>query len=98
MREIIRRSGAQRGEIFFWKAHTGPELDLYIHHDGRRLGFEIKLTRSPAVTPSMRSAREALQLDRLWVVCHGEGAPWILAEGITAVPAMNLASTQGRPE
>ncbi len=96
--EIIRRTGAQRGEAFFWGVHTGAELDLLITRDGRRLGFEIKLTRSPAVTPSMRSAREALDLDWLWVVCHGEGDPWQLAEGITAVPALCLASTEWRPE
>lgn len=73
--------------------HTGAELDLLIHHNGRRLGFEIKLIRSPNITPSMRSAREILGLDHLYVVCHGTGDSWPLAEGITAVPAMNLASS-----
>jgi len=92
--EIIRRSGAGRGELFFWGVHTGAELDLLIHRNGRRLGFEIKLTRSPNVTASMRSAREVLGLEQLYVVCHGEGDPWPLSEGITAVPAMNLAYPQ----
>ncbi|MBU2602034.1 MAG: hypothetical protein KKA32_07690 [Actinobacteria bacterium] len=78
--------------------HTGAELDLFIQRGGRRLGFEVKLTRSPTVTPSMRSAREVLGLDGLWVVCHGDGDPWPLAEGITAVPAMCLASPHWRPE
>ncbi len=96
--EIIRRTGAQRGEVFFWGVHTGAELDLFVHRNGRRLGFEIKLTRSPTVTPSMRSARDVLGLDGLWVVCHGDGDPWPLAEGITAVPAMCLASPHWRPE
>jgi len=40
----------------------------------------------------MRSAREVLQLDHLYVVCHGSEAPWPLAEGITAFPAGNLCS------
>lgn len=97
LREILRRTGAQRGEAFFWSVHTGAELDLLIHHNGRRLGFEIKLTHSPRVTPSMRSSRDALGLDHLHVICHGEGEPWPLAEGITAVPAMCLASPQWRP-
>ncbi len=96
--EIIRRTGAERGEVFFWSVHTGAELDLFIQRNGRRLGFEIKLTRSPTVTRSMRSAREVLGLDGLWVVCHGDGDPWPLAEGITAVPAMCLASPRWRPE
>lgn len=97
LHEIIRRTGAQRGEVFFWSVHTGAELDLLIIRNGRRLGFEFKLTRSPKVTPSMRSSREVLGLDHLYVVCHGEGEPWPLAEGISAVPAMCLATPQWQP-
>jgi predicted AAA+ superfamily ATPase len=92
IREIIRRTGAGRGEAFFWGVHTGAELDLLIYQNGRRLGFEIKLTRSPKVTPAMRSAREILELDQLYVICHGTGDPWPLTEGITAIPALCLAS------
>ncbi|MBI3901569.1 MAG: ATP-binding protein [Nitrosomonadales bacterium] len=90
--EIIRRTGARRGEAFFWGVHAGAELDLLIIQDGRRLGFEIKLTQSPAVTTSMRTSREILKLDHLYVVCHGEGEPSPLAEEISAVPASCLAS------
>lgn len=97
LHEIIRRTGAQRGEAFFWSVHTGAELDLLINREGRRLGFEFKLTRSPAVTPSMRSSREVLGLDHLYVICHGEGEPWPLAEGITAVPALCLATSRWQP-
>lgn len=94
IREIIRRSGARRDEAFFWGVHTGAELDLLIQRVGRRLGFEIKLTRSPKVTSSMRSASEILGLEHLYVVCHGDGEPWPLAEGITAVPASCVALPQ----
>lgn len=97
IREIMRRTGAGRGEAYFWGVHTGAELDLLIQRDGRRLGFEIKLTRSPKVTPSMRSACEVLGLDRLYVICHGAGEPWPLAERIIAVPAMCLVSVQWSP-
>lgn len=95
VREIIRRSGARRDEAFFWGVHTGAELDLLIVKDGKRLGFEIKLTRSPKVTTAMRSAREVLNLDQLYVICHGEAAPWPLSDGITAVPAGSLDSVLG---
>lgn len=97
IREIIRRTSARRGEAFFWGVHTGAELDLLIQQNGRRLGFEIKLTRSPKVTASMRSAREILTLDHLYIMCHGTGEPWPLAEGITAVPAMCLTATHWVP-
>ena len=97
VREIIRRCQAQRGEIFFWSVHGGAELDLLILKDGKRLGFEIKLTKSPTISASMRAAIDALALDQLVVVCHGEGVPWALSQGITAVPAANLALSQWQP-
>jgi len=98
LREVIRCTGAKRGEAFFWGVHAGAELDLLILQDGCRLGFEIKLTKSPQVTASMRSSKEALGLNHLYVMCHGEGEPWPLAEGVTAVPATCLASGQWLPK
>lgn len=98
LREVIRRTGAKRGEAFFWGVHGGAELDLLILQDGCRLGFEIKLTKSPQVTASMRSSKETLGLNHLYVMCHGEGEPWPLAEGVTAVPAACLVSEQWLPK
>lgn len=95
--EIIRRTGAARSEAFFWGVHAGPELDLLIVRNNQRTGFEIKLTRSPKATQSMRAALEELQLAHLYVLCHGAGNPWPLAERITAVPAACLAGTQWQP-
>ncbi|MGB4598592.1 MAG: ATP-binding protein [Trichlorobacter sp.] len=95
VREVIRSTGAGRGEAFFWSLHTGAELDLLIQKDGRRLGFEIKLTRSPRITPSMRSALQALELDHLYLLCHGTGEPWQLSDAITALPAGCLAAKSG---
>lgn len=94
LHEIIRHTGAGRDEAYFWALHSGAELDLMTVRNGRRLGFEVKLTRSPKVTASMRTAQEALGLDHLYVVCHGdgEGKAWPLAQGITAVPLNALAS------
>jgi len=45
----------------------------------------------------MRSACEVLGLDKLYVVCHGAGEPWPLAEGITAIPALCLISPNWKP-
>lgn len=91
LRELLRLTDAKRGEAFFWSVHGGAELDLLVLKDNRRLGFEIKLTKSPQVTVSMRSAKEVLALDHLYVVCHGQGESWALADGVTAVPAAHLA-------
>lgn len=94
LREIIRHTGAGRDEAYFWALHSGAELDLMTLHNAKRLGFEVKLTRSPKLTPSMRAAQTALQLDHLYVVCHGSAAdtPWPLAEGITALPLPALGT------
>ncbi len=90
IREILQRCDAQRDEAFFWGVHTGAELDLLVAQSHRRLGFEFKLSHSPKVTASMRSAFDVLKLDHLYVVCHGAGEPWPLSEGITALPALSL--------
>lgn len=97
IREVLRRTGARRDEAYFWGVHTGAELDLLIRQNGRNIGFEFKLTRSPKVTASMRSACEVLELDQLYVVCHGSGEPWPLAKGITALPALCLSSSNWAP-
>jgi predicted AAA+ superfamily ATPase len=90
IREILQRCDARRDEAFFWGVHTGAELDLLVAQSHRRLGFEVKLSHSPKVTASMRSALEVLGLDHLYVVCHGDGEPWPLSERITALPALSL--------
>jgi uncharacterized protein len=92
LHEVIRQSGAGRDEAYFWGLHSGAELDLLIVRNNQRLGFEVKLTRSPKVTLSMRSAQEALGLDHLYVICHGHGPVMPLAAGISAVPLQALAS------
>jgi predicted AAA+ superfamily ATPase len=92
LREVVLHTGAGRDQAFFWALHSGAELDLLVERQGQRLGFEIKLTRSPKVTPSMRSAQEALGLAHLYVVCHGDGRVTPLAEGISAVPLQTLGS------
>lgn len=88
--EILRRAGTSHGQVFYWGVHTGAELDLLINRDGQRFGFEIKLTHSPGITPSMKSAMDVLALDHLYVVCSGRGEPWPLSERITALPLGSL--------
>lgn len=90
IQQIVRALRAEPEECFFWGLHTGAELDLLIVRGGRRLGFEIKRTTSPRLTPSMRSALDALRLEGLDVVVPGEAvfdlAPRIRAVGIATLP------------
>lgn len=83
---------ARREECSFWGLHTGAELDLLVVRGQRRLGFEIKLTDSPRITPSVRSAMENLELERLYLVHAGEHR-FPLAEGVEALPLRALATT-----
>lgn len=70
--QLIQKHNPSSEECFFWATHGGAELDLLILKGGKRLGFEIKLTSSPKVTPSMRNSLSELKLDYLTVIHAGE--------------------------
>lgn len=70
--QVIRWMGFRNEDCFFWATHAGAELDLLVGRGKDRLGFEVKLTSSPRVTPSMRSALSDLKLQRLYVIHSGE--------------------------
>jgi uncharacterized protein len=89
LHQIVRVLAADWQDCHHWRLHTGAELDLLVLQDGRRLGFEIKRTDSPRITPSMRTALDALRLDRLFVV-HAGRESWSLADRIEAVPLAGL--------
>ena len=72
LQEVARHLGVLREDCFFWRTHTGAELDLLIVRGRRRLGFEFKRTDAPAVTASMRTALADLRLDRLDIVHAGK--------------------------
>jgi predicted AAA+ superfamily ATPase len=87
--EVVAHLGARPEECFFWKLHSGAELDLLIHRGSSRLGFEIKLTSSPRATPSMISALENLDLEEV-VVVHAGTESYPLAPRIRAVALARL--------
>ena len=82
--QVARKLDARPEECFFWALHTGAELDFLWVRGQTRLGFEIKYTERPRVTPSMRSALQHLKLDRLDVVHPGPDT-FPLAENVRAV-------------
>jgi predicted AAA+ superfamily ATPase len=89
LEQVATRLAARPGECFFWATHTGAELDLLIVRGQRRLGFEIKHTSEPRVTPSMRVALEDLKLERLDVV-HAGSETYPLSERVRAVSARRI--------
>jgi hypothetical protein len=64
-------------------------LDLLVVRGRRRLGFEIKRTVAPAVTPSMRTALKDLGLSRLDVI-HAGDRSYPMAPRIRAVALSRL--------
>lgn len=89
LESVLRRLRVRPDEAWFWGLHSGAELDLLVTRGGRRLGFEVKLTDAPRVTPSVRSALAHLELDRLDVV-HAGSATFPLDEKIRALSLRRL--------
>jgi predicted AAA+ superfamily ATPase len=88
--QVIRCLGAEPEECFTWALHSGADLDLLIVRGGVRLGFEIKRTSAPRPTRSMRTALDALRLERIDVVYPGSEI-FPMAERIRAVGIESLA-------
>lgn len=89
LHQIVRALAADWRDCHHWRLHTGAELDLLVTRGQRRLGFEIKRTDAPRVTPSMRSALDVLRLERLYVV-HAGAKAWPMDEHIAALPLAGL--------
>lgn len=86
---IVDRLRARWDECYFWATHAGAELDLLVVRGRTRIGFEIKRTVAPAVTPSMRTALKDLKLSRLDVI-HAGDRTYPLAPRIRAVALSRL--------
>jgi hypothetical protein len=86
---IVDRLRARWNECYFWATHAGAELDLLVVRGRTRIGFEIKRTVAPAVTPSMRTALADLGLSRIDVI-HAGDRTYALAPRIRAVALSRL--------
>lgn len=87
--QLMARLGVGFREAYFWATQQGAELDLLVFDGQRRLGFEVKRTATPSVSPSMRSALSTLGLARLDVV-HAGPDTFTLGERIRAVAFRRL--------
>ena len=81
-------------QVYFWATHASAELDLFVLHQGKRFGFEMKLTESPRVHRSMRTACQDLNLDHLYVIYPGQERAE-LDTNITAVGLQDIAGLFG---
>lgn len=91
LEQILNRVKPARA--YFWSTHNGAEIDLLIHHRGKRYGFEIKFNESPVIKKSMRIALKDLKLDRLWVIYPGEHT-YPIDEKISVMPVSDIYNQQ----
>lgn len=83
---------------YFYKVHSGTELDLFFLHRGKRIGVEVKREDAPRTTRSMHVAMDDLGLDELWVVYPGSRS-YPMGAGIRALPFTAMSSiVSGVPE
>lgn len=75
--------------FYYWRTHSGVELDLMVLKDGIKLGFEVKFSETPKITRSMMSALDDLKLDHLFLIYKGQ-REFLLNEKIQAVPASKI--------
>lgn len=87
--ELIAHLDAQPEECWFWRAHTGAEVDLLVVRGRERRAFEIKRTSAPRTTRSMHTAMEDLRLAHLDVI-HGGRDTYPLRDRIRAVSVFRI--------
>jgi predicted AAA+ superfamily ATPase len=86
---MVEALRAEPHECYFWRTHTGAELDLLIIRGKRRIGVEVKRTSAPTITPSMRNALVDLKLTEFHVV-HAGRETFPLSKEIQAVAVQDI--------
>jgi predicted AAA+ superfamily ATPase len=80
-------------ETYYWATHNGAELDLLLLKDGHRFGVECKRVDGPRLTPSMRTALEDLELDRIFVIYPGN-LSFPISDQVTALSISELGKVE----
>lgn len=89
LNQVIHLLRADKDECYFWATHAGAELDLLIIRGAKRIGFEIKFTSSPKITPSMKTALSDLKLNRLFII-HAGDKSYQMTGKIYAIASKNI--------
>jgi len=89
LEQLVTHLSVDDEQLYFWATHGGAELDVFIPRGRRRVGFEIKRTTTPRVTPSIKAALDALELQEV-VVIHAGDRTFPLRRNVRAVAASRL--------
>ncbi len=86
--EICKVIGKE--DIYYWRTHTGAELDLFWQNKGENWGVEVKYADAPRLTKSIKNGIADLDLKHLWVIYPGM-EQYQLAEKVTVLPFSRLS-------
>ena len=75
---------------YFWRTHTGAELDLVWQTQGALWGMEFKYQDAPRITRSIRAVMNDLPLQHLWIVYPG-AERYQLDDTVSVVPVTEIA-------
>ena len=87
MEQAIRLMGV--AHPYFWRTHTGAELDLVWQAGGALWGMEFKYQDAPRMTRSLRAVLRDLPLKHVWIVYPGPD-PYRLDDAVSVLPVAAL--------
>ena len=88
MEQAIRLMGVPHP--YFWRTHTGAELDLVWQAHGALWGMEFKYQDAPRMTRSIRAVLRDLPLKHLWIVYPGPDR-YRLDETVSVLPVAEVS-------
>ena len=94
MEQAIRLMGAV--QPYFWRTHTGSELDLVWQAGGALWGMEFKYRDAPRMTRSIRAVLRDLPLQHLWIVYPGPDR-YQIDDTVTVLPLAELTNAAAEP-
>lgn len=92
METVARALDKQDSELYFWRTHTGNELDLFWQAHGKNWAVEFKYADAPRLTKALKIAAEDLHLSHLWIVYPGQEA-YALSDTISVLPLAHISDT-----
>ena len=91
MEQAIRLMGVTHP--YFWRTHTGAELDLVWQARGGLWGMEFKYQDAPGMTRSVRAVLRDLPLRHLWIVYPGPER-YRLDKAVSVLPLADIANVR----
>ncbi|MCY4137138.1 MAG: ATP-binding protein [Rhodobacteraceae bacterium] len=76
---------------YFWRTHSGAELDLVWQAHGALWGMEFKYQDAPRMTKSIRAVLHDLPLQHLWIVYPGPDR-YRLDNSVSVLPVAEISN------